>query len=68
MNSVMLYLGYVVGQGQIKPIYAKISVICNFPQPKNKKQLMHYWQWLVITENSVKTLLLYYRTVDAPIE
>jgi len=36
------YLGHVVGQGQIKPVNAKISAISDFPRPETKKQLMQF--------------------------
>ena len=36
------YLGHIVGQGQVKPIDAKISAISSFPKPENKKQLMRF--------------------------
>lgn len=38
----MTYLGHVVGQGQVKPVDAKISVISDFPRPESKKQLMRF--------------------------
>ena len=34
------YLGHVVGQGEVKPIDAKVKAISEFPIPKNKKELM----------------------------
>ena len=36
------YLGHVVGQGQVKPVDAKISAISDFPRPESKKQLMRF--------------------------
>lgn len=36
------YLGHTVGQGQVKPITAKVDAITKFPPPTNKKQLMRY--------------------------
>lgn len=36
------YLGHTVGQGQVKPIMAKVDAINNFPTPTNKKQLMGF--------------------------
>ena len=36
------YLGHVVGYGLIKPIFAKVESILNFPIPVNKKQLMRF--------------------------
>ena len=36
------YLGHTVGQGQVKPIMAKVEAISKFPPPTNRKQLMRY--------------------------
>ena len=36
------YLGHVVGQGEVKPIDAKVKAISEFPTPKNKKELMRF--------------------------
>ena len=36
------YLGHVVGQGEVKPIDAKVKAISQFPFPKNKKELMRF--------------------------
>ena len=36
------YLGHTVGQGQVKPVEAKISAISDFPAPTNKRQLMRF--------------------------
>ena len=38
----MTYLGHVVGQGQVKPVDAKINAIANFPRPESTKQLMRF--------------------------
>ena len=40
--AYVTYLGHVVGQGQIKPVHAKISVISGFPRPETKKHLMRF--------------------------
>ena len=42
MCSCVTYIGHVVGQGQIKPVDVKISVISGFPRPETKKQLMRF--------------------------
>ena len=34
------YLGYVVGQGKVSPINAKIEAIVEFPAPKSRKEVM----------------------------
>ena len=31
------FLGHIVGQGEVKPITAKVEAISQFPIPKNKK-------------------------------
>lgn len=36
------YLGHIVGQGQVKPISAKVDAIKKYPAPTNKKQLMRF--------------------------
>ena len=36
------FLGHIVGQGQVKPIDAKVCVISEFPRPTGKKQLMRF--------------------------
>ena len=38
----MTYLGHVVGQGQVKPVDAKVKVISDFPRPETRKQLMRF--------------------------
>ncbi|CAB4005229.1 Retrovirus-related Pol poly from transposon, partial [Paramuricea clavata] len=34
------YLGHIVGQGQVKPVNAKVEAIADFPQPTTKKHIM----------------------------
>ncbi|PFX17690.1 Transposon Ty3-G Gag-Pol polyprotein [Stylophora pistillata] len=41
-QAQVTYLGHVVGQGKVKLVDAKISVISKFPRPENKKQLMRF--------------------------
>ena len=41
-HGTLTYLGHVVGQGQVKPISAKIKAINDFPVPLSKKQLMRF--------------------------
>jgi hypothetical protein len=36
------YLGHVVGQGQVKPVEAKVEAISMFPQPASKKHAMRF--------------------------
>ena len=35
-------MGHIVGQGQVKPVDAKVEAISNFPRPTGKKQLMRF--------------------------
>ena len=37
-----VFLGHLVGQGQIKPVDAKVKAVASFPIPSNKKQLMQF--------------------------
>ena len=41
-RACVTYLGHVVGQGQVKPVDAKVKVISDFPRPESKKQLMRF--------------------------
>ena len=41
-QATIQYLGYVVGQGQIKPVTAKIDAILRYPAPRDKKSLMRF--------------------------
>ena len=38
----VVFLGHVVGQGQVKPVRAKVEAIANFPVPVAKKPLMRF--------------------------
>ena len=38
----MTFLGYLVGQGELKPIQAKVEPIAKFPVPSNKKELKRF--------------------------
>lgn len=44
------YLGYLVGQGQIKPQVEKIQAIQMIPRPLNKKQAWDWWGGIPLTE------------------
>ena len=41
-QATVQYLGYVVGQVQIKPVTAKIDAILRYPAPRDKKSLMRF--------------------------
>ncbi len=38
----MTYLGKVVGRGCVKPIHAKVNVICSFPKPATRRELRRF--------------------------
>ena len=38
----IVFLGHLVGQGQIRPVDAKVEPVASFPILLNKKQLMRY--------------------------
>ena len=41
-HATLTFLGHVVGQGQVKPIDAKVKAISDFPVPDCKRQLMRF--------------------------
>ena len=41
MNLVKSDFGHV-GQGQVKPVTAKVEAIINYPVPSNKKEIMSF--------------------------
>ena len=41
-HATVTFLGHVVGQGQVKPVSAKVQAITEFPVPADKKQLMRF--------------------------
>ena len=41
-KATVEYLGHEIGQGQVKPVRAKIDAIANYSEPKDKKSLMRY--------------------------
>lgn len=41
-KGTVTYLGNVVGQGQVRPIRAKVEAIDQFPPPSSKKELMRF--------------------------
>ena len=38
----MIFLGHVVGQGEVAPIAAKVEAIRKFPVPKDKREVMRF--------------------------
>lgn len=41
-KGTVTYLGKIVGQGQVRPVRAKVLAIDQFPQPTTKKELMRF--------------------------
>lgn len=41
-KAVVVYLGKCVGQGQVRPVEAKVSAIVEFPTPTNKRELRRF--------------------------
>ncbi len=41
-KPTVVYLGKVVGQGQVLPVRAKVEIIDNYPTPTTKKELMRF--------------------------
>ena len=41
-HAHVIFLGYVVGQGQVAPVTAKVGAIQKYPIPKDKRDLMRF--------------------------
>ena len=41
-KATVKYLGHIVGQGQVKPLDAKIQTIAKFPIPTSRKELARF--------------------------
>ena len=41
-HANLTFLGHTVGQGQVKPVEAKVEAIADFPVPSCKRQLMRF--------------------------
>lgn len=53
-RATVTYLGWVVGQGQVLPIDAKVRAMVQFPAPATKKELMCFLGWSAIIKVFVK--------------
>lgn len=54
-QATVTYLGKEVGQGQVRPVAAKVSAIAEFPIPTTRRELnCDFWAWRDITAVSVK--------------
>ena len=51
-HATVTYLGHVVGQGQIKPIRAKVEATEQFPQPPTRKRCKDFSEWQGTTEST----------------
>ena len=38
----VVFLGYIVGQGEVSPVASKVDAIVNFPMPENKREVMRF--------------------------
>ena len=45
-HEKVTFLGHAVGQGQVKPVTAKICEISEFPWPESENQFMRFFAWL----------------------
>ena len=41
-RATVTYLGRVVGQGQVRPVVAKVSAVSQYPAPTTKKELLRF--------------------------
>ena len=41
-HANLTFLGHIVGQGQVRPVEAKVEAISDFPVPTDKRQLMRF--------------------------
>lgn len=41
-RATVVYLGCVVGQGQVRPVDAKVQAVARYPLPTTKQELMWY--------------------------
>ena len=41
-HATVMYLGHVVGQGQVRPVQAKVLAVEQFPTPTTKRKLMRF--------------------------
>ena len=52
-KATVKYLGHIVGQGQVRPLDAKVQTIVKYPIPTSQKNLPDFLVWQDITEISV---------------
>ena len=56
-HANLTFLGHLVGQGQVKPVEAKVEALADFPVPSGKRQLMRFLGMAGYLGNSVITSL-----------
>lgn len=44
-NAAITYLGRVVGQGEVRPVWAKVEVVYNYLVPTNKNNSWDFEDW-----------------------
>ena len=48
-HANVTFLGHIIGQGQVKPIYAKVEAISKFPVPSCKTDATSWYGWILQT-------------------
>ncbi|KAI2654741.1 Retrovirus-related Pol polyprotein from transposon opus [Labeo rohita] len=64
-QATITYLGKVVGNGEVRPVSAKVQAICDYPVPTTKKELMLFLDCALAFDN-VKSLLCSAAVLAAP--
>ena len=41
-HAYVTYLGHVVGQGQVRPVDAKVKAVVDFPAPTSRREVMRF--------------------------
>ena len=44
-HAYLTYLGHIVGQGEVRPVIAKVDAIINYSVPTTKRQLMRFFEY-----------------------
>ena len=42
-HAKVIFLGHVVGLGQVAPVSTKVEAVCRFPVPSDKRELMRFF-------------------------
>ena len=62
-KATVKYLGHIVGQGQVRPLDAKIQTIAKFPIPTSRKELARFLGMAGYYRN----FCLNFSEIDAPL-